>query len=92
MLEHLKPVFVLVAESLQKTEAHKTSICPNFRLNAKINAKFWTSYIDGLRKAGDAPGHKIVVAVCVCVFVVVVVVVFFFLLLLLLLSLSSSSC
>ena len=31
--------------------------------------------IDGLRKAGDAPGHKIVVAVCVCVFVVVVVVV-----------------
>ena len=33
------------------------------------------SIIDGLRKAGDAPGHKIVVAVCVCVFVVVVVVV-----------------
>ena len=31
--------------------------------------------IDGRRKAGDAPGHKIVVAVCVCVFVVVVVVV-----------------
>ena len=33
-----------------------------------------TAIIDGLRKAGDAPGHKIVVAVCVCVFVVVVVV------------------
>ena len=31
--------------------------------------------IDGLRKAGDAPGHKIVVAVCVCVFVFVFVVV-----------------
>ena len=30
-------------------------------------------FIDGLRKAGDAPGHKIVVAVCVCVFVVVIV-------------------
>ena len=29
--------------------------------------------IDGLRKAGDAPGHKIVIAVCVCVFVVVIV-------------------
>ena len=25
------------------------------------------NYIDGLRKAGDAPGHKIVVAVCVCI-------------------------
>ena len=33
------------------------------------------SSIDGLRKAGDAPGHKIVVAVCVCVFVFVFVVV-----------------
>ena len=32
-------------------------------------------FIDGLRKAGDDPGHKIVVAVCACVFVVVVVVV-----------------
>ena len=32
-------------------------------------------YIDGLRKAGDAPGHKIVVAVCVCVFFFFVVVV-----------------
>ena len=46
-----------------------------------INLQFATlgrgpppSNIDGLRKAGDAPGHKIVVAVCVCVFVVVVVV------------------
>ena len=36
---------------------------------------FYHFDIDGLRKAGDAPGHKIVVAVCVCVFVVVVVVV-----------------
>ena len=35
----------------------------------------WGKNIDGLRKAGDAPGHKIVVAVCVCVFVFVVVVV-----------------
>ena len=36
---------------------------------------FLLIFIDGLRKAGDAPGHKIVVAFCVCVFVVVVVVV-----------------
>ena len=39
-----------------------------------------TFHIDGLRKAGDAPGHKIVVAVCVCI------------LLLLSSSSSSSSC
>ena len=36
---------------------------------------FSINRIDWLRRAGDAPGHKIVVAVCVCVFVVVVVVV-----------------
>ena len=30
-------------------------------------------FIDGFRKAGDAPGHKIVFAVCVCVFIVVLV-------------------
>ena len=35
--------------------------------------KICNIYIDGLRKAGDAPGHKIVIAVCVCVFVVVIV-------------------
>ena len=39
--------------------------------------------IDGLRKAGDAPGHKIVVAVCVCVFVVVCLLLLLLLLLLL---------
>ena len=46
----------------------------------------WT-YIDGLRKAGDAPGHKIVVAVCVCILLLLLL-----LLLLLWWSSSSSSC
>ena len=44
----------------------------------KINAttrRLGSADIDGLRKAGDAPGHKIVVAVFVCVFVVCVLVV-----------------
>ena len=33
-----------------------------------------TRFIDGLHKAGDAPGHKIVFASWVCVFIVVVFV------------------
>ena len=45
-----------------------------FSIGFKVPVTF-RQIIDGLRKAGDAPGHKIVVAVCVCVFVVVVVVV-----------------
>ena len=38
-----------------------------------LGKRFTRGVIDGLRKAGDAPGHKIVVAVCVCVFVFVFV-------------------
>ena len=41
--------------------------------NTKYSMHVNIYIIDGLRKAGDAPGHKIVIAVCVCVFVVVIV-------------------
>ena len=42
--------------------------------------------IDGLRKAGDAPGHKIVVAGCVCILLLLLLSLSLLLLLLLFLS------
>ena len=38
---------------------------------AEVISPYLYLLIDGLRKAGDAPGHKIVIAVCVFVVVIV---------------------